>query len=74
MRHSCVTDDQFGHWLQRLAGRQIVVILDACHSAGFADEGKGFGPAVENSFAGQCGFALPRASGNFGYFDSQLVG
>jgi hypothetical protein len=37
---SGITDDQFGHWLQRLAGRQVVVLLNACHSAGFAAEGK----------------------------------
>jgi Domain of unknown function (DUF4384)/Caspase domain len=39
-KHKGITDDQFGHWLQRLAGRQIVIMLNACHSAGFADEGK----------------------------------
>lgn len=36
-RHS-ITDDQMGHWLQRLSGRQVVVILDACKSGGFAGE------------------------------------
>jgi hypothetical protein len=37
---SGITDEQFGHWLQRLAGRQVIVLLNACHSAGFAAEGK----------------------------------
>lgn len=35
VRHTGVTDDLFGHWLQSLAGRQVVVILDTCHSGGF---------------------------------------
>jgi hypothetical protein len=35
-RHAAVSDDLFGHWLQRLAGRQVVVIIDACHSGGLA--------------------------------------
>lgn len=39
-KRSGITDDQFGHWLQRLAGRQIVILLNACHSSGFAEEGK----------------------------------
>jgi hypothetical protein len=39
--HTSITDDEFGHWLQRLSGRQIVVILDACHSGGFATMEKG---------------------------------
>jgi len=39
-RHTGVPDDEFGHWLQRLAGRQVVLLLGACHSGGFAEEGK----------------------------------
>ncbi len=39
-RRTGVPDDTFGHWLQALAGRQVVVVLDACHSGGFAAEGK----------------------------------
>lgn len=31
-----ITDDEFGNWLhQRLDGRQIIVMLDSCHSGGF---------------------------------------
>lgn len=30
-----ISDDLFGHWLQQLDGRQIVVVLDSCHSGGF---------------------------------------
>ncbi len=37
VRRHAVTDDQMGHWLQRLSGRQVVVILDACKSGGFAE-------------------------------------
>ncbi len=40
-RHFSISDDQFGHWLQRLSGRQVVVILNTCHSGGFAAQEKG---------------------------------
>lgn len=37
-----ITDDEFGNWLhQALDGRQIVVILDSCHSGGFGTAAKG---------------------------------
>ena len=39
--HTGVTDDLFGHWLQRLDGRRVVVILEMCHSGGFATQEKG---------------------------------
>ena len=35
-RQTGVSDDLFAHWLQRLAGREVVVILDVCHAGGFA--------------------------------------
>ncbi len=35
-RETGISDDEFGHWLQKLDGRQVVVILDACQSGGFA--------------------------------------
>jgi hypothetical protein len=40
IRRTGVSDDEFGHWLQKLDGRQIIVILDVCHSGGFADQEK----------------------------------
>ncbi|MBC7817247.1 MAG: DUF4384 domain-containing protein [Planctomycetaceae bacterium] len=40
-RSTGVTDDLFGHWVQRLDGRQVVVILDSCMSGGFATAEKG---------------------------------
>lgn len=40
-RATGVADDLFGHWLQRLDGRQVVVILDSCMSGGFATAEKG---------------------------------
>ena len=40
IRQTCVTDDLFGHWLQKLDGRQVIVILDICHSGGFATQEK----------------------------------
>jgi Domain of unknown function (DUF4384)/Caspase domain len=33
-QQSCVTDDEMGHWVQKLDGRRVVVILDACRSGG----------------------------------------
>jgi len=36
VRNTAITDDLFGHWLQSLDGRQVIVILDICHSGGFA--------------------------------------
>jgi hypothetical protein len=41
VRYTGVSDDLFGRWLQRLSGRQVIVILDACHSGGFANQEKG---------------------------------
>src|SRR6185369_715944 len=34
-RSTGVSDDLFGRWLQDLAGRQVVVLLDSCFSGGF---------------------------------------
>lgn len=36
-----VTDVEFGHWLQRLDGRQVIVVLDVCFAGGFATQEKG---------------------------------
>jgi hypothetical protein len=41
VRHTAVTDDLLGHWLQRLSGRQVVLIIDACHSGGLVTLEKG---------------------------------
>ena len=49
VRHTGISDDLFAHWLQRLAGRHVIVILDTCHSAGFADQEKGSGNATVKS-------------------------
>ena len=48
IKATCITDPVFGHWLQYLDGRQVVVILEACHSSGFAEEGKGLGEPDED--------------------------
>jgi hypothetical protein len=42
MRETGVSDDLFGRWLQRLSGRQVVVMLDTCHSGGFDAQEKAF--------------------------------
>lgn len=39
-RRTGVSDDLFGHWMQRLDGRQVLVILDVCHAGAFAKDGK----------------------------------
>lgn len=39
-RQTGITDDLFGHWLQALAGREVVVILDVCHSGGYVTNEK----------------------------------
>ncbi len=40
-RATGVSDDLFGHWLQAVDGRQVVVVLDVCHAGGFAEGDKG---------------------------------
>ena len=40
IRETGVSDDLFGHWVQKLDGRQIIVILDICFSGGFATQEK----------------------------------
>lgn len=46
-RYTGISDDTFGHWLQKLAGRQVIVLLDTCHSGGFATEEKSLAPVAE---------------------------
>jgi hypothetical protein len=41
-RETSVSDDLFTRWLQNLQGRQILLILDTCHSGGFAVDTKDF--------------------------------
>jgi hypothetical protein len=43
-RHTMLLDDTLGRWLQELDGRRVVIILDACHSAGQHAQGKGLDP------------------------------
>lgn len=38
VRETGVSKHLFGHWLQRLDGRQIIVVLDACYCGGFGQE------------------------------------
>lgn len=47
---TAVTDDQLGHWLQRLSGRRVVVFLCTCHSGGFSVGEKGVAPAADQPF------------------------
>ncbi len=41
-RTTGLSDDLMTRWLQDLSGRQVVVILDICHSGGFAIQEKSF--------------------------------
>jgi hypothetical protein len=45
IRQTGVTDDEFGLWLQKLDGRQVIVIIDSCFAGGFAQGEKGNPPA-----------------------------
>lgn len=40
MANTVVTDDTLGQWVQTLDGRKVVVIFDACHSGGNAEQGE----------------------------------
>ncbi len=40
-RANGVSDDLFARWLQHLSGRQVILIMDTCHSSGFANVEKG---------------------------------
>jgi hypothetical protein len=40
IERTMVTCESFGRWLQGLDGREVIVILDSCHSGGFAVEGQ----------------------------------
>ena len=53
-RETGITDDLFGHWMQRLSGRHVVVILDICHAGGFASVEKDLTgkKALQFDFAG----------------------
>ena len=43
LRETGISDDLFGRWLQRLDGRQVIVILGNCYGGGFATAAKGGG-------------------------------
>ncbi|MDZ4820340.1 MAG: DUF4384 domain-containing protein [Planctomycetota bacterium] len=58
IRETCVSDDQFGHWLQRLSGRKILVMLDTCHAGGL----------IANEKSLKKGDTQP----NFDYLDSEI--
>ncbi|MEM8944463.1 MAG: DUF4384 domain-containing protein [Planctomycetota bacterium] len=42
MRATGVSDDALGRWIQTLDGRRVIVILDSCYSAGYAEIEKSF--------------------------------
>ncbi|MGC1722662.1 MAG: DUF4384 domain-containing protein, partial [Isosphaeraceae bacterium] len=39
LRATAVDDDEMGHWVQKLDGRRVVVIVDACMSGGLTPSG-----------------------------------
>jgi hypothetical protein len=66
IRQTMVLDDAFGRWLQELDGRRIVVVLDACHSAGLAEGGK----SIARSVPAAAGDGAPPG---FDFLDSELA-
>jgi hypothetical protein len=51
IRQTGITDDEFATWIQGLDGRQVIVVLNACHSGGFAEAEKGLvGPGPDFDF------------------------
>jgi len=75
VRRTALVDDECGHWLQKLDGRKIVVVLDACHSAGQAEE-KALGPAQAIVPGVECGkgFTMQGVTdtGSFAFLDGEL--
>jgi hypothetical protein len=35
IQQSVITDDVLGHWLQKLDGRRVAIVLDTCYAGGF---------------------------------------
>jgi hypothetical protein len=66
IRRTMVLDDAFGRWLQEWDGRRIVVVLDACHSAGLSDGGKSLARSAPTA-------AQPEAPRGFDFLDSELA-
>lgn len=52
LRRSTITDQEFGHWVQKLSGRRVVVILDACRSGGFGSPEAGANGAPNGTTKG----------------------
>lgn len=36
LKSTCLLDDELARWIQELSNRQVVLIVDTCHSGGFA--------------------------------------
>ena len=66
VRATAVTDDQFGHWLQALDGRQVIVVLDVCHSGGFSANERGIQ-------AGQFRAPAQQRKEKFDFLDQEIV-
>ncbi len=60
IRQSMIMDDTFGRWIQELDGRQILIVLDTCHSGGQSSGQKAIKGAPE-----------PPATG-FDFLDGEL--
>lgn len=68
VRQSAISDDLFGHWLQRLSGRQVVVLLDSCFSGGFAHQEKGGTKSLDLATAS----ATAPLVGKFDFVESEV--
>ena len=65
IRQTMLLDDTFGRWFQELDGRQLLVILDTCHSGGQS--------AQEKSLAKGLGNEEPAAGAEFDFLDGELA-
>ncbi|MDR3636240.1 MAG: DUF4384 domain-containing protein [Isosphaeraceae bacterium] len=48
LRQTAVDDDEMGHWIQKLDGRHVVVIVMACHSGGLTPSNRNGNKGLES--------------------------
>ena len=76
IRATALMDDAFGRWLQDLDGREILVILDTCHSGGQAtDEETVRAKDLPKSMKYVKGLTMPGVpnDGDFDFWDGEMA-
>jgi hypothetical protein len=76
IRDTALMDDAFGRWLQILDGREIIVILDTCHSGGQATDKQADRAKDLPRFSKHVkGFTMPdvRDDGDFDFLDGEIA-